>query len=137
MYGFDGIQFADSLAVDEDFTVFRCVNTGHDFDYSGFAGAIFAREAMNFAGLDGKGYVVQRFDAAETFANMAQLDKIFSHEGLVQGCKSRWRGRKRRGLSPVQQRLKIVLIHVFLGNADPACAVEQVWLDASGAIRLS
>ncbi|ERM03225.1 hypothetical protein Q644_12475 [Brucella intermedia 229E] len=88
----DGIELADRFAVDQYLAVFRRVDARHDLDDGRFAGAVLACQTVDFAGLDGKGNVVQRPDATETFPDMAQFDQVFTHEGPRARLECDWQG---------------------------------------------
>jgi uncharacterized protein CbrC (UPF0167 family) len=47
-----------------------------DFDQSALPTAIFARQAMNFRGENGKADILQRPDTAEALADAAHLDEF-------------------------------------------------------------
>ena len=62
---------ADRLAVDQDFALVGAIKAGEDVHQGGFAGAVFAEQAEDFAGPDLEAHIRIRDDFAEPLGDAA------------------------------------------------------------------
>jgi hypothetical protein len=69
-----GRMGADGLSVEEDIASIAGVNASENFDESGFAGAVFAHEGMDFTRAEGEIDGGEGFDARERFGDCAELE---------------------------------------------------------------
>ena len=74
---------AIGLAVDQNFALVGHVHAGQNLDQRRFAGAIVAKQAMDFAGPDVEGHVLERDDRAEILADRLELDEGRCHQRLL------------------------------------------------------
>ena len=66
---FAGRADLDRAAVEADFALVAAQRAGHDLDEGRLAGAVFAHESMDLAGLDAKIDMIERPDAGKRLRN--------------------------------------------------------------------
>ena len=62
---FDGLVEMADLAIDDNFALGWRKIAGDELDHGGFAGAVVAHEAHDFAGIEGKTDIRQRVNRAK------------------------------------------------------------------------
>ena len=77
--GLDGVVENDLLAVHIDLPLLRSVNAGEHLDQGGFAGAIFADQAVDLSRPDANRHIFQCDDTRKTFGNVLQFDNVLAH----------------------------------------------------------
>lgn len=77
--GLNRVLENDLLAVNEDVSLLRSMDTGQYLDQSGFAGAVFSDQTVDLTGPDANGHIFQCDDTRKKLGNIPQFDDVFAH----------------------------------------------------------